>query len=164
MKNNIGILITTLIIGGCASTKVEKAKVEKEYSHLSVTHNEIQSSKWSQLNRFPARYPKQAVMKSIEGCATIEYVITPQNEVKDITVIASTNKYFSKAAEGVIKNWKWSDLPKSIRTQPVKTQTRFDFCFDKPNQPCELITPKYSCPSEDIIYSTGSVIKRVRVR
>ena len=110
MKNNIGILITTLIIGGCASTKVEKAKVEKEYSHLSVTHNEIQSSKWSQLNRFPARYPKQAVMKSIEGCATIEYVITPQNEVKDITVIASTNKYFSKAAEGVIKNWKWSDF------------------------------------------------------
>lgn len=66
MKKNIGILITTLIIGGCASTEVDK-----EYSHLSITHNEIQSSKWSQLNRFPARYPKQAVMKSIEGCATI---------------------------------------------------------------------------------------------
>jgi len=40
MKKNIGILITTLIIGGCASTEVDK-----EYSHLSVTHNEIQSSK-----------------------------------------------------------------------------------------------------------------------
>jgi hypothetical protein len=26
-----------------------------------------------------------------------------------------------------------------------------------------LITPKYSCPSEDIIYSAGSVIKRVSV-
>ena len=154
MKSNISILITTLIMSGCASTKVEN-----EYSDLSITHNEIQSSKWSQLDRFPARYPKKAVMKSIEGCATIEYVITPQNEVKDINVVASTSKYFAKAAENVIKNWKWSELPKSILTQPVKTQTRFDFCFDKPNQPCSSIPPKYSCPSEDIIYSTGMLIK-----
>ena len=43
-------------------------------------------------------------MKSIEGCATIEYVITPQNEVKDINVVASTSKYFAKAAENVIQN------------------------------------------------------------
>ncbi|MBE0379036.1 energy transducer TonB [Pseudoalteromonas prydzensis] len=154
MKNSIIILITTLIVGGCASTKVEK-----EYPDLSVTQNEIQSSKWNKLNRFPPMYPKQAVINSIEGCATVEYVITPQNEVKDITVIASTNKQFSKAAVAVIKNWKWLELPKSILTQPVKTQTRFDFCFDKPNQPCSSITPNYSCPSEDIIYSTGMRVK-----
>ena len=154
MKNSIIILITTLIVGGCASTKVEK-----ECPDLSVTQNEIQSSKWNKLNRFPPMYPKQAVINSIEGCATVEYVITPQNEVKDITVIASTNKQFSKAAVAVIKNWKWLELPKSILTQPVKTQTRFDFCFDKPNQPCSSITPNYSCPSEDIIYSTGMRVK-----
>ena len=154
MKNQIAIIITTLIVSGCASTKIEN-----EYTDLSITHNEIQSTKWEQLNRFPARYPKQAVMKSIEGCATIEYVITPQNEIKDINVIASTNKYFAKAAESVVKNWKWSKLPKNIITNPVKTQTRFDFCFDKPNQPCSTITPKYSCPSKDIVYSTGMRIK-----
>jgi protein TonB len=154
MKNKIGILFTILIVSGCVSTKVDK-----EYSNLSVTHNEMQTSKWSQLNRFSARYPKQAVMNSLEGCATIEYVITPQHEVKDITVIASTSPYFSKAAKNVIKNWKWSDLPKNILIQSVKTQTRFDFCFDKPNQSCSSITPKYSCPSEDIIYSTGMRIK-----
>jgi TonB family protein len=154
MKNNISILITTLIVSGCTSMKMDN-----EYSDLSVTHNEIQSSKWSQLNRFPAMYPKQAVMKSLEGCATLEYVITPQNEVKEITVIASTNKHFSQAAKNVIRNWKWSDLPQNILTESVKTQTRFDFCFDKPNQPCSSVTPKYSCPSDDIIYSTGMRVK-----
>ncbi|NQZ23253.1 MAG: energy transducer TonB [Colwellia sp.] len=154
MKSNIAIIITTLILIGCASTKVQN-----EYSDLSVTDNEIHSSKWSQLNRFPARYPSQAAMKSIEGCATIEYVITPQNEIKDINVIAATNQHFAKAAENVIKKWKWSELPKSIVTQPVKTQTRFDFCFDKTNQPCSSIEPKYSCPSKDIIYSTGMRMK-----
>jgi TonB family protein len=155
LKKSIIIFITIFMVGGCVSTKMEK-----EYLDLSVTQNEVQSSKWSQLNRFPPRYPKQAAIKSIEGCATIEYVITPQNEVKNITVIASTNKLFSKAAVDVIKHWKWSELPKGTLTQPVKTQTRFDFCFDKPNQLCSSITLHYSCPSEDIIYSTGM---RVRV-
>ena len=159
MKSNIGILISTFILGGCASTKMEN-----KYSDLSITDNEVKSSKWSQLNRFPARYPMEAAMKSVEGCATIEYVVTPQNEIKDVKIIVSTKKYFAEAAEDVIKNWNWSELPKNILTQPVKTQTRFDFCLDKANQPCELSTPKYSCPSEDIIYSTGSVIKRVRGR
>jgi PBP1b-binding outer membrane lipoprotein LpoB len=46
MKSNIGILISTLIFSGCASTTMED-----EYSDLSVTDNEIESSKWSQLNR-----------------------------------------------------------------------------------------------------------------
>lgn len=154
MRSNIAILITALIVGGCASTSVDN-----EYSDLSVTDNELKSSKWSQLNRFPARYPIKAAMKSIEGCATIEYVITPQNEIKDVNVITSTNTLFAKAATNVIKNWQWAELPKSILTQPVKTQTRFDFCFDKPNQPCALITPKYSCPSKDVIYSTGMGVK-----
>ena len=160
MKSNIGILISILIFSGCASTTMENV-----YSDLSVTDNESESSKWSQLNRLPARYPREAARKSIEGFATIEYVVTQQNEIKDVRIIASTKKYFAEAAEDVIKNWNWSELPKNIINQPVKTQTRFDFCLDKkPNQPCELITPKYSCPSEDIIYSAGSVIKRVRLR
>ena len=159
MKSKIGVLICTLIVSGCASTKMES-----EYSNLSVTDNAIKSSKWSQLNRFPARYPIPAAKKAIEGCATIEYVVTPQNEIKDVKIIASTSRYFADAAEDVIKNWNWSELPKNILTQPVKTQTRFDFCLNKkPDQPCELIAPKYSCPSNDIIYSAGSVIKRVLV-
>jgi hypothetical protein len=154
MKNNVSILITTLIVGGCASTKMNN-----EYAALSVTDNELNTSKWSQLNRTPARYPIHAVIKSIEGCATIEYVITSQNEIKDVNVIASTNKYFAKAAVNVIENWNWLELPQRTISQAVKTQTRFDFCFDKPNQPCSSITPKYSCPSKDIIYSTGMRMK-----
>ena len=156
MKNNISSLIIAFSLIGCASTQVETVK---EHPNLPVIPNEIKSSKWSQLNRFPAMYPIKAVKKSIEGCATIEYVITPQNEVKDIVVIASTSDYFSKAAKNVLKNWKWSELPNNIISQPIKTQTRFDFCFDKPNQPCSSITPQYSCPSEDIIYSTGMRIR-----
>ncbi|WP_434952115.1 energy transducer TonB [Shewanella sp. HL-SH4] len=150
IKNYLGFLIITLMASGCASTKAEN-----EYTNLPVTQNELKSSKWAELVRFPARYPESAVMNSIEGCVTVEYVVTPQNEVKDIKVITTTEKEFGLAAAKVVKSWKWSDLPKGIITQAVKTQTRFDFCFDKQNQSCTTIKPKYSCPSDDIIYSTG---------
>lgn len=150
IKNYLGFLIAVFILIGCVATKVEN-----EYTNLSVTQNELQSPKWAELVRFPARYPESAVMNSKEGCATVEYVITPQNEVKDIKVITTTDKQFGIAATKVISNWKWSDLPKGIITHAVKTQTRFDFCFDTPNQSCATITPKYSCPSDDIIYSSG---------
>jgi periplasmic protein TonB len=160
MNNNMAIVITMLIVSGCVSTPLKN-----EYADLSVTEHAMTSAKWSQLNRFPARYPVKAAQNSIDGCATIEYVVTPQNEIKDLKVIASTHKYFADAAANVVKNWNWSELPKNILTQPVKTQTRFDFCLDKKaDQPCELMTPNYYCPSNDIIHSTGSVIKRVSYR
>ena len=138
------------MVSGCASSKVEN-----EYTNLPVAQNELQSSKWTELVRFPARYPESAAMNSRDGCATVEYVLTPQNEVKDIKVITATEKQFGIEAAKAVKSWKWSELPKGIITQAVKTQTRFDFCFDKPNQSCTTITPKYSCPGEDTIYSTG---------
>jgi periplasmic protein TonB len=150
IKNYLAFLIITLVMSGCASTKVEN-----EYTNLRVSQNELQSSKWAELVRFPARYPESAAINAIEGCATVEYVVTPQNEVKDIKVVTTTEKHFGIAAAKVVANWKWSDLPNGIITQAVKTQTRFDFCFDKPNQSCTTITPKYVCPGDDIIYSTG---------
>jgi len=147
-------LFSALVISGCASKKTIS-----EYPNLPVTDNELAESKWADLERFPARYPKQAAINSLEGCATVEYVITPDNEIKDIVVAESTNRHFSLAAKDVVGNWNWSALPKSIITEPVKTQTRFDFCFDKANQPCSTIEPEYSCPGKDIIYSRGMMVR-----
>lgn len=154
MKNQLAFLIYVAILSGCTSTTVED-----QYTGLPLTQNAMQSAKWKQLNRFPARYPMKAAMGSIEGCATIEYVITPQNEIRDINVITATNKLFASAASEVINKWKWSELPQNVTKVPVKTQTRFDFCFDQPDQSCVTVKPEYSCPSEDIVYSTGMRIK-----
>ena len=116
--------------------------------------------KWSQQNgnSLNAFLPdtQKAVIQAKEGCATIEYVITPQNEIRDIQVVASTNSVFADAAKDVITNWHWNELAKNITDKAVKTQTRFDFCFDTPEQSCKELKPNYSCPSSDIIYSTGT--------
>ena len=153
-RSTIVFLFSILVISGCATTSTNI-----EYPNLPVVDNELSKSKWAQLERFPARYPQQAVINSLEGCATVEYVITPDNNIKDIVVVKSTNKHFSTAAKDVVTNWRWNKLPKNITSEPVKTQTRFDFCFDKANQYCSTIEPEYSCPGEDTIYSRGMMLK-----
>ncbi|WP_348708632.1 energy transducer TonB [uncultured Pseudoalteromonas sp.] len=160
MKNYL-ILAGCLLVFGCTSTT--NKPMELEYADLAVSYDELKATKWQQLERFPARYPKKAVLQAAEGCATIEYVITPKNEIKDIQVIASTNPVFASAAKDVITNWHWNELAKNITDKAVKTQTRFDFCFDTPEQSCKALKPNYSCPSNDIIYSTGTrVVKYTR--
>ena len=150
MRNLLGVLFVTAIVSGCTSSPAGN-----EYSEVPLTDNELQSEKWSQLDRFPPRYPENAAMNSVEGCATVEYVITPEHEIKDVTVVTATHRQFGTSAAAVVQNWRWSELPPGVITQPVKTQTRFDFCLDQPNQPCAAVTPDYSCPGEDIIYSSG---------
>ncbi|WP_417699681.1 energy transducer TonB [Pseudoalteromonas lipolytica] len=150
------ILAGSLLAFGCASTADKPMTLE--YADLSVSYDELKTPKWQQLERFPARYPKKAVIQATEGCATIEYVITPHNEIKDIQVVVSTHPVFADAAKEVITHWHWNELPQNITDKAVKTQTRFDFCFDTPEQSCRTLKPNYSCPSRDIIYSTGTRI------
>ncbi|RVU34463.1 energy transducer TonB [Rheinheimera riviphila] len=155
LKKQLILVIATLVVSGCASTKAPD-----EYTNLTVTQNELQSAKWQQLQRFVARYPISAASSSIDGCATVEYVITPQNEIKDLRIVTASHRDFADVVKKVVLRWKWSALPKNIIAQPVKTQTRFEFCLDKPNQPCALNIPVHACPGEDVLYSIGSVVKR----
>lgn len=150
MKKYLPALAVALFATGCTSTGESS-----EYGHLPVTESELQAEKWSGLNRFPPRYPESAAMRGTEGCATVAYVITPQNEVKDIQVVTATQRDFGQSAAMVVERWSWSDMPAGIVTEPVKTQTRFDFCMDSSNQNCTTVTPDYSCPGDDIIYSRG---------
>lgn len=161
MKRYLSMVSAIFVLSACANNQA--VQDNKQYSNLPLTENAMNAPKWSALERFPARYPIAAAKKRVEGCATIEYVITPLNEIKSMKVISATQSYFAESAVNVLSNWKWAQLPKNLTSEPIKTQTRFDFCLNKPNVACETVKPEYSCPSTDIIYSSGSVIKVQRV-
>ncbi|WP_194755956.1 energy transducer TonB [Aliidiomarina indica] len=143
--------LAALVIAGCTSTE----PTDSSYADVPLSQGELQKDKWSDLIRFSPRYPEQAVMQSSEGCATIEYVITPDNTIHDLHVVTATNRLFGVSASNVVHNWNWSDLPQGIISEPVKTQTRFEFCFDRADQPCTEIQPVHACPGDDVIYSRG---------
>ena len=151
-------IVGTLVLVGCKIAPTE------QYQHLQLTEAELLSSKWESLERFAPLYPIENAMAGKEGCASIEYVITPDNEIKDIKVIASSSKYFSKQAKLSVMEWKWSELPKGILQEPVKTSTLFQFCLETGDGHCSEINALESniCGGEDIIYSIGYKIKSNR--
>ncbi|MEI8643113.1 hypothetical protein P4S56_02525 [Pseudoalteromonas sp. Hal056] len=51
------MLAGSLFVFGC--TSIEEKPVKLEYADLAVSYNEMESAKWQQLERFPARYPKK---------------------------------------------------------------------------------------------------------
>lgn len=154
LKKLLCLLITTFVVSSCTTPKKPF-----EYTALAVKQNEMNTEKWRHLQRYFANYPVNGVSDLVNGCATIEYVITPDNEIKDLRVVTATRKNFAEAAKYAVTKWEWADLPKNIISQPVKTQTRFEFCIGKPNKPCAEEIPVHACPGEDTLYSTGFVIQ-----
>ncbi|WP_158100490.1 energy transducer TonB [Neiella marina] len=147
--------LTTLSASLCLLASCSTVEPANDYSQLSVEDGLLQTEQWSGLERFPARYPEKAAMNGEEGCATVEYVISPANEVTNVQIIAASNRHFGKSAKAVVENWKWSSLAKGLTSTPVKTQTRFDFCFESADSQCRPTFTAYDCPGSDVVLSKG---------
>lgn len=154
----IALTTVTLILLGCNSTGNDNSV---EHSQLTVIQGAISTNKWRELERFPPRYPLKEASKGTEGCATIEYVINANNELSEIKVIDYSSRNFAKEAKNVVKNWRWSTLPKGIITSAIKTQTRFEFCLEGNNQHCAIdrLAAKKQCSGKDVVASIGYKIK-----
>lgn len=128
-----------------------------DYADLTLTEGALQQSNWQALKRFAPRYPEKDAIKGKEGCAVVEYVITPQYELKDIKVITATGDRFAKQARQVVTKWKWSDLPSGILQQAIKTRTQFQFCLEDGSGRCQsgAAGENVQCKGEDTIWSVG---------
>lgn len=148
-------LAAVAALAGCNTTPTG------QYQNISLTEAELLSEKWLSLQRFPPLYPIEEAVDGTEGCATVEYVITPDYDIKDIKVVSSTSKHFSKQAIANVKKWKWADLPEGIVTAPVKTMTQFQFCMETGDGHCAAAKLKANsqCKGKDAIYSIGYRIK-----
>lgn len=160
---HLAISLITLTILGCKSTEPE---ISQQFPRLEVIQGEMASNKWQPLARFSPRYPIVEAKARREGCATIEYVITPQYDILDIKVVDATSRYFGKESQNVLSKWDWSTLPKDILVSPIKTQTRFEFCLEDGNGRCSApkLAARTQCSGSDVVSSVGSIIKKAKIR
>ncbi|TRY33442.1 energy transducer TonB [Aliiglaciecola sp. M165] len=143
------VVVTALLsISGCGSSF-------NNDSDMQIARGEFTTAKWKGLERFAAKYPVEAAKNNVQGCATIEYVVTPENKITDIRVVSSSHDMFAESAQEVITKWNWSKLPKYILTSDLKTQTRFEFCLRQDDGTCQSAEKEKACPGRDVIYSVG---------
>lgn len=144
-------ILTAFLILGCAS----KSNPNARYPDLPISEGELRSDQWEKLRRFPPRFPEAAAQAGEMGCATVEYVILPNYQVTDIFVVASSGREFSRSAQRVISRWSWKSLPAGLLTEPIKTRTRFDFCFPGASPSCGQLLPRDTCPGDDVMRTMG---------
>jgi TonB family protein len=154
---NISIILFVIAVAGCSSTS---SQYNSAYDSLPVTDNLLASQQWSGLKRFAPMYPVDQAKKGQSGCATVEYVITPDYQITNIKIVDTDGKTFGKEAEKVIQRWHWEDLNKGMLTQAIKTQTRFEFCLpDDKDCSTSSLVPSTECRGGDVITVVGSIIR-----
>ena len=147
-----------VLIGSIFTFHVNSADVE--VSDIEVSEGELLKTQWSALKRFSAKYPIKAAKKRKAGCATVEYVITPSYQIKNIVVTERSDRVFIKSSKKAVYQWKWKDLPKGLIKSPIKTRTRFDYCVESIDKSCDEVIKSFSCSGTDSISSIGSIVKR----
>ena len=162
MKYAILTVFAAGFIVACGATEPATTPATSEYAQLPLSTDVLAMPEWQALERFPARYPKKEAMAANTGCATVEYVIKPDNTVTGIRVVESSSRHFAKEAEQVVTKWKWAAMPAGILDKPVKTQTRFEFCLEDGSGQCRLekLASKTGCCGSDIIASVGMRVSR----
>ncbi len=145
------------------------ALVGCQSNRQSVQENEIAQAAPSnsatlveQIKRFPPRYPITQAKAGKQGCATVEYVITPKNEVSDVKVLDASHADFAKEAQAVVSKWRWQQLPDDAITVPTKIQTRFEFCLAARTGQCDMekLVAKTQCRgTEDVMASIGMKVR-----
>ena len=162
MKNAVLTVFAAGFIVACGATEPATAPGTSKYAQLPLSTDVLSLPEWQALERFPARYPKKEAMAANTGCATVEYVIKPDNTVTGIRVVESSSRHFAKEAEQVVAKWKWTAMPAGILDKPVKTQTRFEFCLEDGSGQCQLETlaSKTECSGSDMIASVGARVSR----
>lgn len=136
-----------------------------QFAELPVNDAELLKPQWQLLKRFEPRYPVEEAIKGRNGCATVEYVITPDYQIKDLRVITATSQHFAKESMAQVRRWRWQELPAGILQAPVKTSSRFEYCVSGkigPEDECNraLMKQNAQCTGSDVQTTVGYRIRK----
>ncbi|MCL2913234.1 energy transducer TonB [Shewanella corallii] len=150
--------LALLTLTACQSTG---SASHSEYAGLALTEGEMTKAKWKQLVRKEPRYPIAEAKARRSGCATLEYVVTPDYQITEIEVVDASRSKFAKSARQSIADWQWQQVPAGNLEQPIKTQTRFEFCVEEVKGECSeaRLLANTQCRGEDMVSAVGTLIK-----
>jgi TonB family protein len=72
-------------------------------------------------------YPRLALMRNLEGWATVEFTVTEAGEVRDSRVIESSSGIFDRSAMAAVDRWQFQPVIENGMALPVRASVRFTF-------------------------------------
>ncbi len=159
MKQLSLLLCAAITLSACQTTP----SPDSRFASLPVSSQPHATGPFSALPRVEPLYPIEEAKAGGEGCATIEYVVTPDYQLHDIVSSDFSSRFFAREAKAAILKWQWQQLPAGLLTEPVKLQTRFEFCLENGEGRCaaEQLNARTQCRGDDLLPVVGH---RVLVR
>lgn len=154
----IGFFVGMVLLAGCSSNQSSE-----QFSDLPLTEAALRAPEWRSLQRYEALYPVDEARAGNSGCATVEYVITPDYRITDVKTTHSTSRHFAQQARQAITRLNFANVASGILTEPVKTRTRFEFCLQNNDGDCavSMLQQERHCQGTDAFFSIGSRVKRL---
>lgn len=152
MKAKLTLCSALLTLTACQTTPSAM-----QYPELRVTDGLLATAQWQALSRVEPMYPIEAARDGKMGCATLEYVITPDYQITDVRIVETTARYFAREAEKSLQKWQWQSMPAGLISTAVKTQTRFEFCLENQEGRCaaEQLANHNVCSGTDVMPVVG---------
>lgn len=159
MKYKLALLSALFTLTACQSTP---APTSSQYNHLPLTDGLMATATWQQLTRSEPLYPIEEARPGKEGCATIEYVITPDYQITEVRTVDFSSRFFAREAQKSLLKWQVQALPAGLLTEPVKTQTRFEFCLETEEGRCApaQLAKRTTCRGTDVLSAVGYRVVR----
>ncbi|MFN3899657.1 MAG: energy transducer TonB [Alishewanella aestuarii] len=153
MKQLSLLLCAAITLSACQTTP----SPDSRFASLPVSSQPHATGPFSALPRVEPLYPIEEAKAGGEGCATIEYVVTPDYQLHDIVSRDFSSRFFAREAKAAILKWQWQQLPAGLLTEPVKLQTRFEFCLETVEGRCdpEQLNARTQCRGDDMLPAVG---------
>ncbi|EIW90616.1 TonB domain-containing protein [Alishewanella agri BL06] len=154
------LLMTLLSLSACKTTV--NSTPDGRFANLPVTNQLHATGPFRDLARLEPMYPVEEARGGGEGCATIEYVVTPDYQLYDVVSRDASSRFFAREARAAVSRWQWQQLPAGLLTEPAKLQTRFEFCLETVEGRCDAgqLAARTQCSGDDVLPVVGY---RVRV-
>lgn len=148
MNKKLFVIATGVALTLTATQAESAASAFQETIKSSITL--LPKTVWELVDRDTARFPTYLSKENTGGCATVEYTLTPENQITDVNVVSASRSYFAKAAHNAIKKWDFKAVEGPLTLTEITTQTRFEFCIASSVAEC-LSEPESFCSGEDVI-------------
>lgn len=160
--SSLAIVSSLTLLAACQSSS-KHVEAPLKYADLPVTDGILTKAEWQGFQRAEARYPIEGAREGKDGCATLEYVITPDYKITDVRIIAATAGPFAREALSAMQKWSIDTRQVGPISEPIKTQTRFEFCLENKAGRCALeqLYQRSSCSGTDVLPSIGHRVMRL---
>ena len=101
--------------------------------HLIDTESKkrLPLSAFEQTVKIAAEYPRAAIDRDIEGWVDVEFVVTPEGDTADITVVAASHeRYFRSEAIAAVEQWRFEPVVFMGQAIPQHAYTRLEFVLN----------------------------------